>query len=194
MHCLKIDQFVENFFLYHILWKIIVFPGEWRTAWNGRFATENTRKLEAVFRSGIFPVDADNFQCFPRGSFRKSSEKIRAGILLPCSRYLPCFPAGSSDFPARSCEIRWQEWSTWVALIFHEESCSRILFSTHWKVGYFHQKCSRNSKWWSKLLVLIGNVVWSVRYLLVKKEKFYLLFLLRKSKNIGVSGHFLDWV
>ncbi len=46
----------------------------------------------------FFPVDSDNFQCFPRGSFRnywKKSGKFRTRILLLCSRYFPCFPAGS---------------------------------------------------------------------------------------------------
>ncbi len=47
-------------------------PGERRTAGNGRDATENTRKLEAVFRSGscqiFFSLDSNNFPCFPAGS------------------------------------------------------------------------------------------------------------------------------
>jgi hypothetical protein len=40
-------------------------PGERRTAGNGRGATENTRKLEAVFRSGISRIFSDGFQQLP---------------------------------------------------------------------------------------------------------------------------------
>jgi len=37
------------------------FPGERRTAGNSRDATENTRKLEAVFRSGISRIFSGDF-------------------------------------------------------------------------------------------------------------------------------------
>jgi len=44
---------------------------------------------------------SDFFQCFPPGCFRKAQEstwkikiKIPAGILIPCSSYFRCFPAG----------------------------------------------------------------------------------------------------
>jgi hypothetical protein len=40
-------------------------PGERRTAVNGRDVTENTRKLEAVFRPGIFWIFSGGFQQLP---------------------------------------------------------------------------------------------------------------------------------
>ncbi len=76
----------------------IVFPsGERPTAGNCQDTMGNTRKFEAVFRSGIFrifQVNSDNFLYFPAGSVRKSSEKFPAGILLPYSSDFRCFPAG----------------------------------------------------------------------------------------------------
>ncbi len=80
---------------------------ERRTAGNGQDATENTRKLKAVFRSGIsrwIPRTSSAFQQDPSGNHRKKSGKFPTGILLPCSRYFACFPAGASDFPASFLE------------------------------------------------------------------------------------------
>ncbi len=49
--------------------------------------------------SGFFPVDSDNFQCSPRGSFWKSSEKIRK---IPGGNTASMFQI----FPVFSCRIR----------------------------------------------------------------------------------------
>ena len=90
-----------------VILRQFTYPGERRTEGNGRDATENTRKLEAVFRSGISRIFSGGFQQLPVLSGRirpeiigKKYGKFQAGILLPCSRYFPCFPAGSGDFPA----------------------------------------------------------------------------------------------
>jgi len=86
-----------------IIWRNGCCPGEWRTAGNGRFSTENIRKLEAVFRSGISRIFSCGFRQLPVFSERILPEiigKIQTEILLPCSRYFPCFPEGSGDFPA----------------------------------------------------------------------------------------------
>jgi hypothetical protein len=76
------------------------YPGERSRTGNGRDATENTRKLEAVFRSGIFRIVFGGFRQNPSGNHRKKSGKFQAGILLPYSRYFLRFPAGSCDFSA----------------------------------------------------------------------------------------------
>jgi hypothetical protein len=60
--------------------KYITYPGEWHTAGNGRFPTENTRKLEEVFRSETSRIFSSGFRQLPVLSeriLRKSLEKIR---------------------------------------------------------------------------------------------------------------------
>ncbi len=88
------------------------------TAWMQREILGSWKQYSGREFRGFFPVDSNNFQCFPAGSVRKSSEKksgkFPTGILLPCSKYFPSFPAGSGDFPGRSCEIRCEERFTWV--------------------------------------------------------------------------------
>ncbi len=44
---------------------LLSFPGERSTAGNGRCVTENTRKLEGVFRSGISLIFSGGFQQLP---------------------------------------------------------------------------------------------------------------------------------
>jgi len=52
------------------------YPGEQRTAGNSRDATENTRKLEAVFRSGI-STTSSAFRQDPSGNHRKNPGNSR---------------------------------------------------------------------------------------------------------------------
>ncbi len=75
------------------------YPGERRTAGNGRDPTENTRKLEAVFR--WISTNSSAFRQDPSGNHRKKSGALPTGILLACSRY---FPEGSGDFPVSFLE------------------------------------------------------------------------------------------
>jgi hypothetical protein len=44
--------------------------------------------------------DSSAFRKDPSGNNRKKSGKFQTGILFPCYRYFPCFPARSGDFPA----------------------------------------------------------------------------------------------
>jgi hypothetical protein len=73
-----------------------------------RDATENTTKLELGFQPRIFtifPLDFDNFQCFPVGSVQKSSENSRQEycFLVPDI----CFVSLQDPviFPNLSCKI-----------------------------------------------------------------------------------------
>jgi len=97
---------------------LLSFLGKRSTAGNGRDATENTRKLEGVFRSEISLMFSGGFQQLSvlSGNHREKSGKFPTRILLPRSRYFPtrillprsryfpCFPVGSSDFPASFLE------------------------------------------------------------------------------------------
>jgi hypothetical protein len=97
------------------------FSGEPRTAGNSRDTTENTRKLEAIFWSGIFGIFSTGFR-----QILVLSDRIRPEIIekiLENSWREYCFhvPDISSvflqdpvTFPHPSCKIRWQERSTWV--------------------------------------------------------------------------------
>jgi hypothetical protein len=78
--------------------------------------------------SGFFSVDSDKFHWFPPGSVWKSSEKsgkFQAGILLLCSRYSPCFPAGSGDFPASFLQ---DPVAGTIALGFYNTTMAFIIF------------------------------------------------------------------
>jgi hypothetical protein len=58
---------------------------------------------------GFFPVDSDNFQCFPRGSFRKSSEKSKRKYCFHVPDISRVFLKDPVTFPHFFCEIQWQE-------------------------------------------------------------------------------------
>ncbi len=59
------------------------------------------------------PTTSSAFRQDLSGNHRKKSWKFPIGILLPCSRYFPCFPEGSSGLPHLSWKIRCQERSIW---------------------------------------------------------------------------------
>jgi hypothetical protein len=97
-------------------------PGERRTAGNGRDATENTRKLEAVFRSGIFRIfSVDSKNSWLSGRIRPEIIRKNPGN----SRREYCFHVPDISrvslqdpvtFPHISCKIRWQERSLWARM------------------------------------------------------------------------------
>jgi hypothetical protein len=77
--------------------------GERRTAGNSRDATENSRKLEAVFRSGIFRIFSGGFQQLPVFSCKIRPEIIGKIREIPDRNAASMFQV----FPVFSCRIRW---------------------------------------------------------------------------------------
>ncbi len=78
----------------------------WETGGMERKIQEVGSSILAGNFPDFFPVDSDNFPCFPAGYVRKSSEKIWE---IPAGNTASMFQI----FPVFSCKIRRQEQSTW---------------------------------------------------------------------------------
>jgi hypothetical protein len=76
--------------------------GERRTAGNGRDATEKTRKLEGVFRPGIFRILFGGFRQIPLVSARIRLEIIGKIRKIPGGNTASMFQI----FPVFPCRIR----------------------------------------------------------------------------------------
>jgi hypothetical protein len=73
------------------------------------FCKGKYEKVGSSIPVGNFPVDSDNFQCFPRGSFRKSSEKSKRKYCFHVPDISRVFLKDPVTFPHFFCEIQWQE-------------------------------------------------------------------------------------